>query len=123
MPINTLATVSNKGIKKSLRNNNINGIFPPLKIKDSSIYLFENKIIDHIDKVNISDLEWNDKELVLRILFSKMNGITKDVDVPYLQNDNSNEQFHNNSISKPNTSNSINDFKPVFVSEGNLDDY
>lgn len=54
--------------------------FPPLNIKPANIHLLESRkkqpdfSMNDIDKVTISDLNWDDKELVLRVLFAKMNG-------------------------------------------------
>lgn len=54
--------------------------FPPLNIKPANIHLLEGRKkqpdfnLNDIDKVTISDLNWEDKELVLRVLFAKMNG-------------------------------------------------
>lgn len=54
--------------------------FPPLNIKPANVHLLEGRKkqpdfnLNDIDKVTISDLNWDDKELVLRVLFAKMNG-------------------------------------------------
>lgn len=54
--------------------------FPPLNIKPANIHLLENRkkqpdfSLNDIEKVTLSDLSWDDKELVLRVLFAKMNG-------------------------------------------------
>jgi hypothetical protein len=54
--------------------------FPPLNIKPSQMHLLETrrKVPDipfhDLEKVTIADLNWEDKELVLRVLFAKMNG-------------------------------------------------
>lgn len=65
---------------------------------------------EELEKVSIKDLTWEDKELVLRVLFSKMNG--------------------NNQAAKANTDINTNGRsqkrggggRPVFVSEGNYGD-
>ncbi len=64
-------------------------IFPPLNIKSSNLHMFENRqqkqttinsgptITEQLEsgkRVSIQDLSWDDKELVLRVLFAKMNG-------------------------------------------------
>eukprot|EP00599_Poterioochromonas_sp_BG-1_P002480 CAMPEP_0173154340 /NCGR_PEP_ID=MMETSP1105-20130129/13423_1 /TAXON_ID=2985 /ORGANISM="Ochromonas sp., Strain BG-1" /LENGTH=405 /DNA_ID=CAMNT_0014070499 /DNA_START=464 /DNA_END=1681 /DNA_ORIENTATION=+ len=56
-------------------------IFPPLNIKQSNMHLMEPRRtkpteiqLGSLEKVTISDLTWEDKELVLRVLFAKMNG-------------------------------------------------
>lgn len=54
--------------------------FPPLNIKAANVHLLEGRkkqpdfSLTDIEKVTISDLSWDDKELVLRVLFAKMNG-------------------------------------------------
>ncbi len=54
--------------------------FPPLNIRPANIHLLDqrkNKLDlsgADMEKVAISDMSWDDKELVLRVLFAKMNG-------------------------------------------------
>jgi len=51
--------------------------FPPLNVKGGNLHLLDARKpleISHEEKVNIKDLSWEDKELVLRVLFAKMNG-------------------------------------------------
>ena len=56
-------------------------VFPPLNIKAAHIHFLDNNrkkqpdisLVD-LEKITISDLKWDDKELVLRVLFAKMNG-------------------------------------------------
>lgn len=54
------------------------GTFPPLSIKANQIHLLESQKhklqLSDLEKVTIKDLSWDDKELVLRVLFAKMNG-------------------------------------------------
>ncbi len=56
------------------------GIFPPLNIKSANLHMLERKApssalqLGELGRVAIQDLSWPDKELVLRVLFSKMNG-------------------------------------------------
>lgn len=55
-------------------------MFPPLAIKQSQLHLMEARRkqpdvpLEELDRVTIADLSWEDKELVIRVLFSKMNG-------------------------------------------------
>lgn len=58
------------------------GTFPPLNIKPANMHLLQNSrrtkpelSLAELEKVTITDLSWEDKELVLRVLFSKMNGM------------------------------------------------
>ncbi len=53
--------------------------FPPLVVKAANLHHMESKTVSDLpvgalEKVTIKDLSWEDKELVLRVLFSKMNG-------------------------------------------------
>eukprot|EP00981_Chlorochromonas_danica_P005608 scaffold1160_cov174-Ochromonas_danica.AAC.8 len=57
-------------------------LFPPLNIKPAQMHLLENSRptrlqvpLSELEKISINDLNWEDKELVLRVLFSKMNGV------------------------------------------------
>lgn len=58
-------------------------VFPPLNIKAAHIHLLDNRkkqpdiSLAELEKVTITDLQWEDKELVLRVLFAKMNGQVK----------------------------------------------
>jgi hypothetical protein len=59
--------------------------FPPLKIKGANLHHLDARKTSEIplgnmDNVNMKDLSWEDKELVLRVLFAKMNGSQKAVD-------------------------------------------
>ena len=59
--------------------------FPPLKVKGGNLHLLDARKTSEIPlepgaEVNIKDLSWEDKELVLRVLFAKMNGSQKSVD-------------------------------------------
>lgn len=89
--------------------------FPPLNIKGSNLRYLEGKSLGDIDlgdfdKVTMKDLTWEDKELVLRVLFSKMNGVQKKVNRAVK---GGKYVTQNNDVSKP-----------VFVSEGaDIDDY
>jgi hypothetical protein len=61
------------------------GHFPPLNVKPANVQFLEAKApsalpASELDVVNIGDLSWDDKEMVLRVLFAKMNGIQKAVD-------------------------------------------
>ncbi len=66
-------------------------IFPPLNIKSSNLHMLETRqqqaaaksalsgpsIAEQLEsggRVSIQELSWDDKELVLRVLFAKMNG-------------------------------------------------
>eukprot|EP01038_Epipyxis_sp_PR26KG_P006369 gene6369-8771_t len=55
------------------------GTFPPLNIKGNNLYLLDDNKkssqfnINDLPNVTLKDLSWEDKELVLRVLFSKMN--------------------------------------------------
>lgn len=64
------------------------------------------------DHITIKDLRWEDKELVLRVLFAKMNGLQDMVDTAVVQSKNR----------APNASggndNDLGRSKPVFISEG-----
>lgn len=64
------------------RARNTGTTFPPLNIKAANMHLLENTrrtkpeiSLAELEKVTIGDLCWEDKELVLRVLFSKMNGV------------------------------------------------
>lgn len=55
--------------------------FPPLNIKAASLHHLDDRGVSSVplskdDQVHIKDLNWEDKELVLRVLFAKMNGQT-----------------------------------------------
>ena len=59
--------------------------FPPLKVKGTNLHHLDARKTSEIPlganaEVNIKDLSWEDKELVLRVLFAKMNGSQKSVD-------------------------------------------
>ena len=84
------------------------------KIKTSDLHRLEargahqsNLPSDLNQKVFIKDLNWEDKELVLRLLFAKMNGLHKTVNMA-LNSSNREEAMHNNHDSDA----------PVFISEG-----
>jgi len=54
-------------------------MFPPLDIKGSNLHLMETRTASNLQNMNVSkvtlkDLSWDDKELVLRVLFAKING-------------------------------------------------
>lgn len=65
---------------KGNSSSNTGTTFPPLNIKPANMHLMESRrkqpdfSIADLDNVTISDLGWEDKELVLRVLFAKMNG-------------------------------------------------
>eukprot|EP01036_Dinobryon_divergens_P022405 gene22405-30656_t len=56
-----------------------NTTFPPLNIKGNNLHMITGKYNSELqaaktdEKVALKDLTWEDKELVLRVLFSKMN--------------------------------------------------
>lgn len=55
--------------------------FPPLNIKATNLHHLDQRGVSSVplskdDQVHIKDLNWEDKELVLRVLFAKMNGQT-----------------------------------------------
>ena len=58
--------------------------FPPLKVKGGNLHHLDARKTSEIplgsQQINIKDLSWEDKELVLRVLFAKMNGSQKAVD-------------------------------------------
>lgn len=89
------------------------GIFPPLNIKSAHLHMLETKQpssalqLGELDKVSIQDLSWEDKELVLRVLFSKMNGV---------QPGAAQGQRHARNFSSVNQHAN----HPVFISEGAL---
>lgn len=62
-----------------------NVAFPPLKVKGSNLHHLDARKTSDIplgngEEINIKNLSWEDKELVLRVLFAKMNGSQKAVD-------------------------------------------
>lgn len=65
---------------KGVSSSNTGTTFPPLNIKPANMHLMESRrkqpdfSMADLDNVTISDLGWEDKELVLRVLFAKMNG-------------------------------------------------
>jgi hypothetical protein len=61
--------------------------------------------------VTVTDLNWEDKELVLRVLFSKMNGANSNL--PKMNTLGPKSYGGNN-----NTNNMTNNNQPVFISEG-----
>lgn len=59
--------------------------FPPLKVKGANLHHLDARKTSDIplgngEEINIKSLSWEDKELVLRVLFAKMNGSQKAVD-------------------------------------------
>lgn len=54
--------------------------FPPLNIRPANIHLLDQRkakpdmTMAELEKIAIADMSWDDKELVLRVLFAKMNG-------------------------------------------------
>lgn len=68
-----------KGSKKQIT------AFPPLNVKGSNLHHLDARAtsdipLDMREDVNIRDMSWEDKELVLRVLFSKMNGVQSSAD-------------------------------------------
>jgi hypothetical protein len=59
--------------------------FPPIKVKGTNLHYLDARGNSEIplgsnEDVKIKDLSWDDKELVLRVLFAKMNGVQKAAD-------------------------------------------
>lgn len=53
--------------------------FPPLNVKGPNLHHLDGRAqselpLNALEQVNIRDLSWEDKELVLRVLFAKING-------------------------------------------------
>lgn len=85
--------------------------FPPLNIKAASLHHLDERGASSVplskdDAVHIKDLNWEDKELVLRVLFAKMNG----------QTGKASAAAHEGTRSRGLNSMPMN--VPVFVSEG-----
>ena len=71
-----------KGSKKS-GSNATN--FPPLNVKGANLHHLDARATSEIplgssENVNLKDMGWEDKELVLRVLFAKMNGVQAGAD-------------------------------------------
>lgn len=58
-------------------------VFPPLNVKTANLHHLDGRTQGQsslplsggaIENVQVKDLSWEDKELVLRVLFAKMNG-------------------------------------------------
>ena len=59
--------------------------FPPLNIKGGNLHHLDARATSDIplgsgENVNLKDMGWEDKELVLRVLFAKMNGVQAGAD-------------------------------------------
>lgn len=82
--------------------------FPPLNIRPANIHLLDQRKakpdlhMNDIEKLSIGDMTWDDKELVLRVLFAKMNG----------QQPNRHAEYR-----RPGGG-GANNTQPVFISEG-----
>uniref|UniRef100_A0A7S3M0U4 Coiled-coil domain-containing protein 176 n=1 Tax=Spumella elongata TaxID=89044 RepID=A0A7S3M0U4_9STRA len=97
-------------------NNNGGAMFPPLNVKGANLHLIEPRKpsdlpLADIQKLSIKDLSWEDKELVLRVLFAKMNGVAGGTS-------QATNQVHgnNNNSAKYRTQEPMP--MPVFLSEG-----
>lgn len=83
-----------------------NSSLPPLQVRPANLHLLEPRRkqpeipLEDLDKISISELNWEDKELILRVLFAKMNGQQKQVET-------NQKAMYSSSMNKP-----------VFISEG-----
>jgi hypothetical protein len=59
--------------------------FPPLNVKGANLHHLDARATSDLplgagENINLKDMSWEDKELVLRVLFSKMNGVQSSAD-------------------------------------------
>jgi hypothetical protein len=59
--------------------------FPPLNVKATNLHHLDARATSEIplaanENISLKDMTWEDKELVLRVLFSKMNGVQANAD-------------------------------------------
>ena len=71
------------GVGKNAKNQVV--AFPPLNVKGANLHHLDARATSEVplgagENVNLKDMTWEDKELVLRVLFAKMNGVQSGAD-------------------------------------------